>query len=261
MAAVMRRATPTGRHFAPRLALAGIALAALASRLAAPSAFVGTALEAGSRSGSAVAVRAGSASAFFNNDRVKLMRKERMHKEALLQVENTRRKDNQHKPMDWSKLPSTDDIYSRTFTGNGDKDPIGGRVRYTFYILYKYDPGAPGQKAFKESRETFLKFLKFKMSAVNILGTVAKSPIDGASRIKLEYPMKEYGEKVRQGGTLKKKAIYDTAVMMTWNFAAPPSALGYIKQFIYADNAVLRQMCLKNTRNFNHIGEDNEGHL
>jgi len=263
MAAAMRTATPAGRHLAPRLAL-GITLAALASRLAslaAPSAFVGTALQAGSSSSSAVAMRSGSASAFFNNDRVKLMRKERMHKEAQFQVDHTKRRETWHQPMDWSKLPPAEEIYNRKFSGNANEDPIGGRKRYTLYVLYKYDPGMPGQKAFKESRETFLKFLKFKMSCFNIRGTMTNSPIDGAKRIKLEYPMKEYGEKIRQGGSLKAKAVYDTAIMMTWDFAAPPSAINYIKQDIYSDNQVLRHMLLKNTRNFNHIGEDNEAHL
>ncbi|CAK0841268.1 unnamed protein product [Prorocentrum cordatum] len=265
MAAAMRRAAPTGRQLAPRLAL-GVALAALASRLAtpaAPSAFVGTALqEVGSRSSSTVAMRSGSASAFFNNDRIKLQRKERMHKEALFRIaESKPRSERFHKPMNWDKLPPTDDVYARKFSGNADTDAIGGRKRYTLYVLYKYDPSAPGQQAFKESRERFAKFLKFKMSCFNVLGTQTKSPIDGANRIKLEYPMKEYGDKVRQGGSLKAKAIYDTAIMMTWNFAAPPSAISYIKQEIYSDNTVLRHMIIKNTRNFNHIGEDNEGHL
>ncbi|CAK0845522.1 unnamed protein product [Prorocentrum cordatum] len=258
--AAARRAGPAGRQVVPGLAL-GVVLAALASRsVDLPD---GTALQADSRSSLAVAMRSGSASAFFNNDRVKLMRKERLQKEAMFRVAESkpRNEGRFHKPMDWDKLPPTDDIYARKFTGNADQDPIGGRKRYTLYVLYKYDPSRPGQKAFEESREKFLKFLKFKMSCFNILGTVTKSPIDGASRIKLEYPMKEYGDKVRQGGTLKAKAIYDTAVMMTWSFAAPPSTISYIKQQIYSDNAVLRHMIIKNTRNFNHVGEDNEGHM
>merc|ERR1740121_3394020 len=173
------------------------------------------------------------------------MRQEKMRREARMAMEQASAKRNGERvraPLNYDKLPSIDDIYSRTFSGNGDTDPVGGRKRYTYYILYKYDPTEMGKAAFKESREEFIRFLKFKMSCRDIKGVLTKSPIDGAQRIRLEYPMKEYGAKIREGGSLRRKAEYDSAIMMTWNFYAPPGAVYYIDQRIYSDNSILRYM-------------------
>ncbi|CAK9050632.1 Hypothetical protein SCF082_LOCUS27899 [Durusdinium trenchii] len=152
------------------------------------------------------------------------------------------------------KLPPLEDIYNRQFTGDADKDPIGGRKRYLYYIMFK---SSAIKNAFdmKKIVAEYWYFLKKKMSCKDIQITPRKSPIDGNSVTILEYEMKEYGEIPR---TQNGKNKYNKAYMVEFRFKAPVSATQYIQQKLYSDNNVLRFMALSLTRSFTHVGEDNE---
>lgn len=161
-------------------------------------------------------------------------------------------------PINYDLLPPIEDIYKRRFTGNSTIDPIGGRKRYTYYVLFKYDPRSTGQEALKQAILEYIWFMKYKMSCRNIEVQTRKSPLDQASLTTLEYPMKEYGE---LGRNEKEKKKYDKATMVEFNFMAPVKANEYIQKKFYKDNNILRFMVLGHTRTFKHVGEDNELHL
>lgn len=180
--------------------------------------------------------------------------------------------------LNYDKLPPIDDVYSRQYSGDAEKDGPGGRKRYTMSILYKYhkdnnlDPNS-----LKLKLDDLKLFMLKKMSCKDIVVHLAKAdPLKNqyqtrvapnfksskkfmrSSVISLEYPMKEYGE-VPRG--MKTKPQFDQAIMVEIDFLSPVGALEYIKKRLYADNSVLRLQVIGHTRTFAHIGEDNELHL
>lgn len=156
----------------------------------------------------------------------------------------------------FEELDPIEDIYTRTFTGNATSDPIGGRKKYTLWIMVKAGPMMKGTDAIKEFILDWLNFLKFQMSCKNAEGRSMLSPIDGSKEVNLEYPMREYGIKPR--GQLKGKTIYTKAKMVELKFQAPPSAMYYIDQKIHEDNRVLKYLAVTHFRGWCHRGEDNE---
>lgn len=159
--------------------------------------------------------------------------------------------------LNYDTLPSIEDIYNRKFTGNSTIDPIGGRKRYTYYILFK-DDGDLTESLFKSTLGGYGSFLKYKMSCRDVMAKTMLSPIDGQKRVTMEYPMKEYGILPR-GQSAKR--LYNKATMVKLTFTGPPAAVEYLNKRIYSDNNILRFMVLGNTRTFKHRGEDNELHL
>jgi len=155
---------------------------------------------------------------------------------------------------DLTKLPALQDIYDRKFTGDADVDPIGGRKRYLYYIMFK-QPAIPNAVAMKKIVADYWYFLKKKMSCRDIKITPRKSPVDNFPVTTLEYEMKEYGE-IPRGQMGKNK--YQKAYMVEFKFKAPVSATQYIQKKLYSDNNVIRFMALSLTRSFTHVGEDNE---
>jgi len=161
-------------------------------------------------------------------------------------------------PIDYNTLPAVEDIYNRRYSGKATEDPIGGRKRYTYYILYKEAPGVTKPDNLKKKILEFIAFLRDKMSCRDIKASLRKSPIDSMSTVSLEYPMKEYGE-IPRGQKEKRK--FNKAKMVEFQFYAPVSAGEYISKKIYSDIDILRFMVLGHTRTFKHVGEDNELHL
>lgn len=155
---------------------------------------------------------------------------------------------------DLKKLPALEDIYNRQFTGDADVDPIGGRKRYLYYVMFK-QPAIRNAVDLKKTVAEYWYFLKKKMSCRDIQITPRKSPIDGQKITTLEYEMKEYGE-IPRGQKGKNK--YQRAYMVEFKFKAPVTATQYIQRKLYTDNNVLRFMALSLTRSFTHAGEDNE---
>lgn len=178
--------------------------------------------------------------------------------------------------LNYDLLPAIEDIYSRSFTGNASIDPIGGRKRYTYFVLFKYaksKEGDWGPEQFKTAVLRYRDFFVNKMSCRNVEIQLRNSPIPGqtskvamsktdptkkAPVITLEYPMKEYGDLRRNE---KIKPTYEQAFMVEFNFFAPAQAGDYIRKKFYSDNNILRFMVLGHTRTFRQIGEDNELHL
>lgn len=155
---------------------------------------------------------------------------------------------------DLKKLPALEDIYNRQFTGDADVDPIGGRKRYLYYVMFK-QPAIRNSLELKKTVAEYWYFLKKKMSCRDIQITPRKSPIDRQKITTLEYEMKEYGEIPREQ---KGKNKYQRAYMVEFKFKAPVTATQYIQRKLYSDNNVLRFMALSLTRSFSHAGEDNE---
>mmetsp|Transcript_32477 Transcript_32477/g.39952 ORF Transcript_32477/g.39952 Transcript_32477/m.39952 type:complete len:275 (+) Transcript_32477:78-902(+) len=155
---------------------------------------------------------------------------------------------------DLNKLPALEDIYNRQYTGDADVDPIGGRKRYLYYVMFK-QPAFRTTVDMKKAVAEYWYFLKKKMSCRDITITPRKSPADDQIVTSLEYEMKEYGE-IPRGQKFKNK--YQKAYMIEFRFKAPVSATQYIQKKLYADNNVLRFMALSLTRSFTHDGEDNE---
>lgn len=158
-------------------------------------------------------------------------------------------------PFDYDNLPAVEDLYNRTFTGNADVDPIGGRRRYTYLVLFKYAPGVAGQERLKEILLDYVRFFKNKMSCKNIKVKSMRSPISQEPVVTLEYPMKEYGP-LQRGQKIKEK--FTKASMVEIKMSAPVQAGEYIGKKFYGDNNVLRFMVLGHTRQFGHANEDNE---
>lgn len=245
-----------------RVALAGLVLAsaiAVLSRtadLARVLAFAGPASASESGVFAASSQRASlltrRASEYYNNnDRERLARKRR---ETRIEVRGRDWK--AHKPiLDMSKLPSVEDIYDRKYSGDADKDPIGGRKRYTMTVMYKNsDEAAQGQRL-KQVILEYMYFFKKEMSCRNIKAFPRKSPIDGNKVTTLEYEMKEYGQ-IPQGQQSKSK--YGTATMVEFQFSAPVDAIPYISAKMYGDNNILRFQVIGHTILYKHAGEDNE---
>mmetsp|Transcript_42688 Transcript_42688/g.76531 ORF Transcript_42688/g.76531 Transcript_42688/m.76531 type:complete len:263 (-) Transcript_42688:73-861(-) len=208
-----------------------------------------TSLVARPARGPKVQVRRGVSPYYSNEDRERLARWRQEVREKV-------RADKQsHKPNEQlDKLPPLEDIYNRKYSGDADKDPIGGRKRYTYFVMFK-TPAMRTPEDMKKVLAGYWFFLKKKMSCRNLRITPRKSPIDNGKMVTLEYEMKEYGEIPRgQQGRYK----YGQAYMVEFNFAAPVSAGKYIQQQFYSDNNVLRFMSLAQTRTFTHAGEDNE---
>jgi len=158
-------------------------------------------------------------------------------------------------PADYENLPAVVDLYNRTFTGNAEIDPVGGRRRYTYMILFKHAPGAAGQEKLKSILLDYIKFFKTKMSCLHIKAELKRSPIDNERTVTLEYPMKEYGP---LGRDQKFKEKFTKATLIEIKMFAPVQAGQFIAKKIYNDNNVLRFMVLGHTRRFGHAGEDNE---
>jgi len=188
---------------------------------------------------------------YANEDRARMAR---MRRETRIEV---RARDwGAHKPMlDMNKLPSVEDIYDRKYTGDADNDPVGGRKRYTMFVLFKNaDEAAQGQRL-KQCILEYMYFFKKEMSCKNIKAFPRKSPIDGNRVTTLEYEMKEYGL-IPRGQQGKNK--YGTATMVEFQFMAPPDAIPYMQSKIYSDNNILRFQVYGHTMAFKHRGEDNE---
>jgi len=108
-------------------------------------------------------------------------------------------------------LPAVEDLYNRTFTGNADVDPVGGRRRYTYLVLFKYAPGVAGQERLKEILKDYVRFFKNKMSCRSIKVKSMRSPINQEAVVTLEYPMKEYGS-LQRGQKIKEKFTKATMI-------------------------------------------------
>jgi len=160
--------------------------------------------------------------------------------------------------LNMDKLPAVEDIYARKFSGNADEDPIGGRKRYTYMVLFKHNPADVGSNALKEKILKYIEFFKYKMSCRDIEARTITNFNGSPGKVSLEYPMKEYGELDRNK---KSKDRVDRADMVEFKFAAPVNAAEYIERMMYADTGIVRFMVLGHTRTFKHVGEDNELHL
>lgn len=192
-------------------------------------------------------------SQFYSNlDRERLAKQRQERREAL----RARVGDKiSHKPIDMDKLPSVEDIYARKYTGDGDTDPIGGRKRYTYWILFKNADTTNGPSKLKPILLEYMLYLKKKLSAKDIKVYPRKSPIDNDIRVQLEYEMKEYGEIPREQ---KRKNKYSSGTLVEFQFKAPVEAPELFGKKIYSDINVLRFMVMCQTRSFKHAGEDNE---
>ncbi|CAE8640190.1 unnamed protein product [Polarella glacialis] len=190
------------------------------------------------------------ASPYYSNEDRERLASARADKRTALREKQS------HAPagVDFDKLPALEDIYNRKYSGNAEEDPIGGRKRYTYYILFKNDQKLKAERM-KEIVFEYMWFLKYKMSCKDITVKARKSPIDGQAITSLEYPMKEYGEVPREK---QRKDKYSKARMVEFQFVAPIQAGEYIQKRLYADNDVVRFMVLGHTRHFKHVGEDNE---
>eukprot|EP00929_Paragymnodinium_shiwhaense_P033434 TRINITY_DN18360_c0_g2_i1.p2 TRINITY_DN18360_c0_g2~~TRINITY_DN18360_c0_g2_i1.p2 ORF type:complete len:280 (+),score=103.47 TRINITY_DN18360_c0_g2_i1:153-992(+) len=210
----------------------------------------------------------GSSPYYSNQDRERLARQ---RKEARIE---RRKKPYKVNDLNFDKMPPINDIYSRKYGGDAEKDGPGGRKRYTLTILFKFNPQkALTPKDLKTKLDDLKIFMRTKMSCKDLvfhLGKADKNMKTYQTRVRpdfksnkfasdavmsLEYPMKEYGE-VPRG--LQTKPQFDKAVMVDIDFYAPVGALEYIKKRLYADNDVLRLQVLGHTRTFKHLGEDNE---
>lgn len=191
---------------------------------------------------------------YSNEDRERLSRARR---ETRIAVRENKGKPSNKARVNLDKLPAIEEIYNRRFTGDGTLDPIGGRNRYTYYVMFKSSTETRADEL-KQILLEYMYFLKYKMSCRNIEVQARKSPIDTQWVTSLEYPMKEYGELKRDQ---KEKKMYQKAIMIEFKFYAPVDATEYIQQRFYSDNNILRFMCLSHTRSYTHVGEDNELHL
>jgi len=196
------------------------------------------------------------ASVYYSNaDRERLARRRNETRFAKREHDRLALMSPKTAPADYENLPAVVDLYNRTFTGNADIDPIGGRRRYTYMILFKYAPGAGGQERLKAMLLDYVKFFKYKMSCRNINVQLKRSPIDDQTTVTLEYPMKEYGP---LGRDQKYKEKFTKASLIEIKMDAPVQAGEFIAKKIYSDNNILRFMVLGHTRRFGHAGEDNE---
>mmetsp|Transcript_133472 Transcript_133472/g.188561 ORF Transcript_133472/g.188561 Transcript_133472/m.188561 type:complete len:273 (-) Transcript_133472:93-911(-) len=205
--------------------------------------------------GPKVQTRRGTSPYYSNEDRERLARRRQEVREQV-------RADKQsHKPdIQLDKLPPIEDVYNLQYSGDVDVDPVGGRKRYTYWVMFKR-PAMRTSTDMKKILAEYMFFFKKKMSCRNIRITPRKSPIGPndstsirTSVVTLEYEMKEYGE-IPRGQKLKNK--YQQAYMIEINLAAPVTANRYIQKKFYTDNNILRFMCISQTRSFNHAGEDN----
>lgn len=192
------------------------------------------------------------ASEFYSNEDRERMAKQRREKRMEVRARDWKA----HKPMlDMNKLPSVEDIYDRKYSGDADQDPIGGRKRYTMFVLFKNVGEAAQGQRLKQVILEYMYFFKKEMSCRNIKAFPRKSPIDGNKVTTLEYEMKEYGQ-IPRGQQSKNK--YGVATMVEFQFMAPADAIPYMQTKFYSDNNVLRFQVYGHTMAFKHIGEDNE---
>ncbi|OLQ04030.1 hypothetical protein AK812_SmicGene12940 [Symbiodinium microadriaticum] len=68
------------------------------------------------------------------------------------------------------------------YSGNVDEDPVGGRKRYTYWVMFK----RPAMRTSTDMKKILAEYMFFFK--------LLRSPIDGQSVVSLEYEMKEYGE-------------------------------------------------------------------
>jgi len=205
--------------------------------------------------GNAVALRAKNSIYYSNADVERLKNRRKESRQELRDWESRGLMGPKIVPAEYDKLPSIDDLYNRTFSGNAAKDPIGGRKRYTYLVLFKLDPTSKGPEKLKALLVDYVRFFKTKMSCKDIKIKKKKSPIDGANVVTLEYPMKEYGPMAR-GQSVKQKQ--EKAIMFEIKITAPVQAGEYIAKKFYNDHMMLRFMVLGHTRRFGHANEDNE---
>lgn len=242
----------SGRRGPGQHAMLGCA-ALLVAALSAPSAFLTLAGRSvpvpqvlGSRDEAAVARRV---SPYYSNaDRERLLKR----RQELRTYNRENPEPKQDTELNFDKLPSIEDVFRRKYTGNAETDPIGGRMKYTYYVMYKF-PLDPSVKAIDDLIKDFIAFLKLRMSCKDIKGVPQK-------KVQLEYPMKEYGEAPRmsQGTGKARKREYSQAVQVRYDFKAPPMANEYITARIHRDNNILRFMRLGHFRSWRQPGEDNE---
>merc|ERR1712073_293010 len=170
------------RHSARAAAAVFFAIAALVALVAVlpslhPSGFVSV---QGTLSRGDVVAQHASHSVYYSNadvERLKARRKE--SRQELREWERRGLMGPKTVPVEYDKLPAIDDLYNRVYTGNADKDPVGGRKRYTYLVLFKVDPTAKGPEKLKQQITEYLRFFKTKMSCTNLKATKKPSPIDG----------------------------------------------------------------------------------
>lgn len=164
-----------------------------------------------------------------------------------------------HKPISWDMLPSVEDVSLREFTGDAKVDPIGGRKKYSFLVMFKFLTALSAQSVnqdLKKAIDDYILFFTKKMSGRDVSATLRRDPKDRESSIvQLEYPMPEYGASTR--GKVRRKQ-HDKATLVEFDVKLPPAAINYIRKKIYNDNRILRWTCLRHTTRFFHAGEDNE---
>lgn len=166
------------------------------------------------------------------------------------------------KPVEFEKLPSVEDINSRVFSGIAKQDPIGGRKRYTYFIMFKFADGMERPKGTKDKPglddtiKEYIAYFQTRLSGMDITVKQRKDPRNSEqSVIELEYPMPEYGPSTR--GQVKRR-IHNQATLIEFNLKLPPSAINYVRKKLYLDNRIVRWLCLKHTTRFHHAGEDSE---
>jgi len=204
------------------------------------------------------ALRQGRSPLISTLDRDRLARRRQEMRE-----ENRERRGQPAKTMaslNYEKLPSVEDIFSRTYSGDERNDPIGGRKRYTLYLMFKYDPAAQGGPQWlRDNVLEYITFMKRRISCRNVIAEPMLSPIDGRNKItQLEYPMREYGALPKGQYS---KVVYNKGLLVKFQFSMPPTAHDYLDKKIYDDNNILRKTLLVHTHDFGRLGEDNELHL
>jgi len=185
-----------------------------------------------------------------SKERERILRRRKMIREEDKEFRKT---GGTNPTLNYDKLPAIDDLYTRQFSGNANEDPVGGRPRYTFIMMFKHDPKSFGEDSLKAAILNYINFMKTKLSCKSITAKAMLSPIDGKAITQLEYPMRQYGAEFTTN-----KPVYNQAKMVQLDFVGPPAASEYLRNRMYADGNLLRFMMMKHTKSWNHVGEENE---
>uniref|UniRef100_A0A7S2PN99 Uncharacterized protein n=1 Tax=Zooxanthella nutricula TaxID=1333877 RepID=A0A7S2PN99_9DINO len=162
--------------------------------------------------------------------------------------------------LNYDYLPSVEDIYARKFTGDSRTDPVGGRKKHSWYVLFKKDDQLFPKEKIRGELEAIGRFLKFEMSARDITFKLMKSPLEpftskGGAEFTLEYPMKEYGP-IERGSKMRRTVRQARLVYIS--AAIPSGAIDPIRAKFYSSNNIVRFMTFHNSYDWEHAGEDNE---
>merc|ERR1719167_174149 len=115
---------------------------------------------------------------YTNTDRETLLKQRTAQFEDLREIS-----ENHHKPIaeqNWETLPEIKDVFTRSYSGDGAVDPIGGRKKYTLHVLFRRGDDMNTANALKLAILKHMWFFRKKMSGRDIKVQARKSPIDGA---------------------------------------------------------------------------------